>query len=278
MSVDDQIEIRKIVRNSGSSFYWGMSVLNSEKKRAIFAVYAFCRVVDDIADDTKIKNLKQSKLRSWKLKVENIFKLQKPKTSLERELKFAIEKFKLEKDDFVSVIDGMLMDANQDIKFPSKKRFELYCDRVAVAVGYLVIRIFGLSDINKNYAFFLGRAFQLTNIVRDFYEDLERGRCYIATNYLSRYGIKKNIKTIINEPKLQNIFQDILKEADNYFNKATMESKKIDKKKIIAAEIMKSFYNAIHSKLYNKEIRFKNKVKLGLIEKAYILFIFFVRY
>ncbi len=278
MSVDDQIAVQKIVRNSKSSFYWGMSVLKSEKKRAMFTVYAFCRVVDDIADDIKIKNLKQSKLKSWKLKVKNIFGMQKPKTSLEKELKFAIEKFKLEKDDFISIIDGMLMDANQDIKFPSKKRFELYCDRVAVAVGYLAIKIFGLTDQNKKYAFFLGRAFQLTNIVRDFYEDLKRGRCYIATNYLSRYGIKKNIKTIIYEPKLQNIFQDILEEADNYFNKATMESKKIDKKKIIAAEIMKSFYKAIHSKLYNKEIRFKNKVKLSAIEKVYILLLFFVRY
>ena len=93
----------------------------------------------------------------------------------------------------------------------------MYCDRVAVAVGYLSIRIFGLSKKEKKYAFYLGRAFQLTNIVRDFYEDLKRGRCYIASEYLSTYGVKKDIKTIKHDPKLQNILQDILREANIFF-------------------------------------------------------------
>ena len=144
MKVDDQIEVKKIVKKSGSSFFWGMNVLDSERKRAMFSIYAFCRTVDDIADEIKNKKLKIEKLRSWKKKINNIFESKKLKSSVEKELKIAVDKFQLDRLDFFAIIDGMMMDAKSDIKFPPKKNLELYCDRVAVAVGYLSIRIFGL--------------------------------------------------------------------------------------------------------------------------------------
>ena len=278
MIVDDQIEVKKIVKKSGSSFFWGMNVLDSEKKRAMFSIYAFCRIVDDIADEIKNKRLKIEKLKSWKKKINNIFESKNLKSSVEKELKIAVEKFKLDRLDFFAIIDGMMMDAESDIKFPKKKNLELYCDRVAVAVGYLSIKIFGLSEKEKKYAFFLGRAFQLTNIVRDFYEDLKRGRCYIASEYLSIYGVKKDIKTIIHDPKLQNILQDILHEANIFFQKSNIEAKKISKKQIIASEIMKTFYKAIHTKMFKKKIEIEKKIKLNYFQKIYILVLFVVRY
>ena len=278
MKVDDQIEVKKIVKKSGSSFFWGMNVLDSERKRAMFSIYAFCRIVDDIADEIKNKRLKIEKLKSWKKKINNIFESKNLKSSTEKELKIAVEKFKLDRLDFFAIIDGMMMDAENDIKFPQKKNLELYCDRVAVAVGYLSIKIFGLSEKEKKYAFFLGRAFQLTNIVRDFYEDLKRGRCYIASEYLSIYGVKKDIKTIMHDPKLQNILQDILHEANIFFEKSNIEAKKISKKQIIASEIMKTFYKAIHTKMFKKKIEIKKKIKLNYFQKIYILFVFAVRY
>ena len=278
MKVDDQIEVKKIVKKSGSSFFWGMNVLDSERKRAMFSIYAFCRIVDDIADEIKNKRLKIEKLKSWKKKINNIFESKNLKSSTEKELKIAVEKFKLDRLDFFAIIDGMMMDAENDIKFPQKKNLELYCDRVAVAVGYLSIKIFGLSEKEKKYAFFLGRAFQLTNIVRDFYEDLKRGRCYIASEYLSIYGVKKDIKTIMHDPKLQNILQDILHEANIFFEKSNIEAKKISKKQIIASEIMKTFYRAIHSKMFKKKINIEKKIKLNYFQKIYILFVFAVRY
>ena len=119
-------------------------------------------------------------------------------------------------------------------------------------MGYLSIRIFGLSEKEKKYAFYLGRAFQLTNIVRDFYEDLKRGRCYIASEYLSIYGVKKDIKTIMHDPKLQNILQDILHEANIFFEKSNIEAKKISKKQIIASEIMKTFIKQFTQKCLKK--------------------------
>ena len=278
MKVDDQIEVKKIVKKSGSSFFWGMNVLDSEKKRAMFSIYAFCRIVDDIADEIKNKRLKIEKLKSWKKKINNIFESKKLKSSIEKELKVSIEKFQLERLDFYAIIDGMMMDAKSDIKFPKKKNLELYCDRVAVAVGYLSIRIFGLSEKEKKYAFYLGRAFQLTNIVRDFYEDLKRGRCYVASEYLSIYGVKKDIKTIMHDPKLQNILQDILHEANVFFEKSNIEAKKISKKQIIASEIMKTFYKAIHTKMFKKKIDIEKKIKLNYFQKIYILVLFAVRY
>ena len=278
MKVDDQIEVKKIVKKSGSSFFWGMNILDSERKRAMFSIYAFCRIVDDIADEIKNKRLKIEKLKSWKKKINNIFESKKLKSSIEKELKIAVEKFQLERLDFYAIIDGMMMDAKSDIKFPTKKNLELYCDRVAVAVGYLSIRIFGLSEKEKKYAFYLGRAFQLTNIVRDFYEDLKRGRCYIASEYLSVYGVKKDIKTILHHPKLQNILQDILSEANIFFKKSNIEAKKISKKQIIASEIMKTFYKAIHTKMFKKKIDIEKKIKLNYFQKIYILVLFAVRY
>ena len=278
MKVDDQIEVKKIVKKSGSSFFWGMNVLDSEKKRAMFAIYAFCRIVDDIADEIKNKRLKIEKLKSWKKKINNIFESKKLKSCIEKELKIAVEKFQLERLDFYAIIDGMMMDAKSDIKFPKKKNLELYCDRVAVAVGYLSIRIFGLSEKEKKYAFYLGRAFQLTNIVRDFYEDLKRGRCYIASEYLSIYGVEKNIKTIKHDPKLQNILQDILYEANIFFEKSNIEANKISKEHIIASEIMKTFYKAIHTKMFKKKIDIEKKIKLNYFQKIYILVLFAVRY
>ena len=114
--------------------------------------------------------------------------------SILNELKNSIESFNLEKRDFISIIDGMLMDVKK-IQFPSSNELELYCRRVAVAVGYLSIKIFGLSDPKgKKYAYFLGLAFQLTNIARDFREDLEIGRCYLPYVKLKKYGIKKILK------------------------------------------------------------------------------------
>ena len=278
MKVDDQIEVKKIVKKSGSSFFWGMNILDSERKRAMFAIYAFCRIVDDIADEIKNKRLKIEKLKSWKKKIKNIFESKKLKSSIEKELKIAVKKFQLERVDFYAIIDGMMMDAKSDIKFPKKKNLELYCDRVAVAVGYLSIKIFGLSKKEKKYAFYLGRAFQLTNIVRDFYEDLKRGRCYIASEYLSIYGVKKDIKTIEHDPKLQNILQDILHEANIFFEKSNIEAKKIGKKQIIASEIMKTFYKAIHTKMFKKKIDIEKKIKLNYFQKIYILVSFAVRY
>ena len=272
MSSADQYFIEENVRKSGTSFFWGMKRLPKEQKRAMFALYAFCREVDDIADEKNLKKKnKLNQISVWEKKINSIFKERKFKDSLSKELLEAIKKFDLNKSDFISIIKGMKMDINEDIKFPSKKKFELYCDRVAVAVGYISINIFGIkSSEGRNYALNLGRAFQITNIVRDFKEDANRSRCYIPINYLEKYKIKKNLKDLCNSSELNLILQDLLEEANFYFIKSNKISLKLDSKKIIASETMKLFYETIHQKMYKKKIDLDKRVKLNFYEKLKI--------
>ena len=135
MAQGDQFEIEKIVKQSGSSFYWGMKILPKKQTRAMFAVYSFCRIVDDIADEIKDKIKREKLLKEWELSIKNLFLKQKTKNSVERELLFSIEEFNLEKKDFLSIIEGMRMDSNSNIVFPSQKKLNLYCDRAPLTLN-----------------------------------------------------------------------------------------------------------------------------------------------
>ncbi len=278
MTSVDQLNVENIVKNSGSSFYWGMKLLPEIEKRAMFSVYAFCRVVDDIADNCGTINSKKIKLNNWKKKINGLYKKKKINESILKELKASIENFNLEKKDFISIIDGMLMDVKKKIQFPSTSELEKYCKRVAVAVGYLSIKIFGLNDPKgKKYAYSLGMAFQLTNIVRDFSEDLEIGRCYIPEVKLKKYGIKREIFNLEKANKIQEVLQEVLGDADDFFKKADELSINFDKKKIVASELMKEFYKKIHKKMFKKKINIKKKIKLNFFDKTIILVNFIIR-
>ena len=146
------------------------------------------------------------------------------------------------------------MDVRQNIQFPSSKKFELYCKRVAVAVGYLSIKIFGVDNkIGNNYAYELGMAFQITNIVRDFKEDLINKRCYIPLEMLKKFGLKKDLKKLLSSPKIEFVLQEMLTIANKHFNKSDSLLERMDKKKLIGSEIMKLFYKKIHSKMFKKK-------------------------
>tara|TARA_B100000575_G_scaffold260543_1_gene233595 strand:+ start:181 stop:1017 length:837 start_codon:yes stop_codon:yes gene_type:complete len=278
MSLSDQLLVENRVKNSGTSFYWGMKLLDKNKKRAMFAIYAFCREVDDIADKEGTKKLKEKKLQIWKKKINLLYQNKSPSTSILRELSFAIDNYNLEKKDLYSVIEGMIMDVREKIQFPSKKKLNKYCYRVAVSVGLLSIKVFGLnSKFSKDYAFSLGMAFQLTNIVRDFSEDLEIERCYLPSEILKKYDIKKEISVIKKNPLLQDVLQEVLKEALRYFKKSDQLSKKLNEKQIIASEIMKFFYQSLHKKMYNKKVDLTRKVRLNPLDKFQIFLKFLVR-
>ena len=127
----------------------------------------------------------------------------------------------------------MLMDVRQNIQFPSSKKFELYCKEVAVAVGYLSIKIFGVDNkIGNNYAYELGMAFQITNIVRDFKEDLINKRCYIPLEMLKKFGLRKDLKKLLSSPKIEFVLQEMLTIANKHFNKSDSLLERMDKKKI----------------------------------------------
>ncbi len=280
MSLDDTLQIEQNVKRSGSSFYWGMKLLPKKKKRGMFAIYAFCREVDDIADNLRdSKALKEKKLNIWKKDIGKIFKNSSLDTSLKRELNYSIINFQLEKKDFFSIIDGMLMDVKENIQFPSSKKFKLYCERVAVAVGYLSIKIFGIhTKVGNQYAYELGMAFQITNIVRDFKEDLNNKRCYIPSEKFIKYGLKKKLNNLTkNSERIELVLQEMLNDADNHFKKSDYLLKSLDRNKMIGSEIMKLFYKKIHGKMYKKKINYQKKIRLNFFDKLLIFFKFSFR-
>ena len=274
MPTTDESIIKGIVVSSGTSFFWGMKILSYEQKRAIFAVYAFCRKIDDIADNQHTsRNEKLKEISLWEKKIDCIFSDRQISDPISREISLAKKKFNLKKRDLSSLIQGMKMDIKKNIQFPSRKELYLYCDRVAVAVGYLSINIFGISSIvGRKYAHFLGRAFQLTNIVRDFHEDLKILRCYIPKDILKQNKVPQKMTNLLDSPNLSKVLQDLLEEAEQNFLRAEEISTKLDKDKIRASEIMKLFYKTIHNKMYKKNYNLKKKIKITFFEKIIIFF------
>ena len=272
MPTADESVINGIVVRSGTSFFWGMKILSHEQKRAMFAVYAFCRKIDDIADNQKkSRTQKLREIALWEKKINCIFSNREISDPISREIYLAKKRFNLKKRDLSSLIQGMKMDIKKNIQFPSRKMLDLYCDRVAVSVGYLSIDIFGVSsNVGRKYAQYLGRAFQFTNIVRDFHEDLKILRCYIPKDILKQNRVPQKMTNLLSSPNLSKVLQDLLEEAEQYFLKAEEISTKLDRDKIRGSEIMKLFYKKIHNKMYKKNFDLKKKIKLNFFEKIII--------
>ena len=153
-------------RASGSSFYTAMRILPRLQREAMFEIYSFCRLVDDIADSSAPHAERRQQLARWRDHIEATYSGRAP-TDL-RALAQAAREFALRKEDFLAVIDGMEMDAEQDIRAPDWETLDRYCDRVASAVGRLSVRVFGLNEVDGiALAHHLGRALQLTNILRE---------------------------------------------------------------------------------------------------------------
>jgi phytoene synthase len=175
---------------SGSSFYYSFRFLPEDRRRAIHAFYAFCREVDDVADECRDPALARTKLAWWRDEVARLYAGQ-PKHPVTRALAEAIGPFHLPEDVFSQIIDGMEMDLGL-VRYPDFKALRLYCHRVAGVVGEAAALIFGVSDrATLKYANRLGLAFQLTNIIRDVGEDARRGRIYLPQDELAAHGVRE---------------------------------------------------------------------------------------
>ena len=173
---------------SGSSFYHSFRFLPPERRRAIVALYAFCREVDDAVDETIDAAVARIKLEWWRNEVAMIFG-GAPQHPVAQALKPVAKAYELPQEHLLAVIDGMAMDLDLD-RYPDFALLERYCDRVAGVVGLMSAQIFGYSDRStRAYARDLGIAFQLTNIIRDVGEDARRGRIYLPQDEMERYGV-----------------------------------------------------------------------------------------
>jgi phytoene synthase len=174
---------------AGSSFYAAMRILPPRERAAMFAIYDFCRKVDDIADDPgPSREARRAALAQWRADLDTLYAGGAPSRCLG--LIGPVQAYGLDKEDFLAVIDGMEMDVDEDIQAPPFEKLDLYCDRVASAVGRLSVRVFGMdAEPGRKLAHHLGRALQFTNILRDLDEDAAIGRLYLPAEALAAAGV-----------------------------------------------------------------------------------------
>jgi len=170
-AASDLHEVEALVRRAGTSFYRGMKVLPPDRRAAMYAIYAFCRLVDDVADEPGPLPDKLAGLAAWRGRIAAVYAGQAD-DAVTRVLLPAVRTYALRQEDFVAVIDGMAMDTDA-IVAPDLQTLDLYCDRAAAAVGRLSVRAFGDSSPDADQvAWHLGRALQLTNILRHVAQDV----------------------------------------------------------------------------------------------------------
>lgn len=182
--------VTTVANVSGSSFFAALRILPPRERTAMFAIYDFCRKVDDIADDPgPSREQRRLALNGWRADLDTLYAGAQAINCLD--LAGPVREFGLEQADFLAVIDGMEMDVDADIQAPSFQVLDLYCDRVASAVGRLSVKVFGMApEPGLSLAHHLGRALQFTNILRDLDEDADIGRLYLPAEALAAAGIE----------------------------------------------------------------------------------------
>jgi phytoene synthase len=241
--------VRARVEAAGTSFYWAMRVLPEARRDAMFAIYAFCREVDDIADGSATPEVKRRDLDAWRREIDAIFAGQ-PHSTTGRVLLEPTRAFDLRRADFLAVIDGMEMDA-ADIRAPSLAELDLYCDRVASAVGRLSVRAFGVAtEAADRVAYALGRALQLTNILRDLAEDGARGRLYLPRELLEAEGITAtDPAAVVRHPALPKVCAALAAIAEQRFREARAAMRACPRRPMRPAAAMGAVYHAILARL-----------------------------
>lgn len=237
---------REIVARSGSNLAFALSVLPKEKRDDMCVFYAFCRVVDDIADDPDVGDEeKKTALQRWRLIARGGSEKYLP--GVETEFEEIRKRYSLDPTELTAIIDGMEMDTGP-LRFETAGELKHYCYRVASAVGLCSIRIFGYEDPQtRDYAEQLGYALQWTNIMRDVGEDAREGRLYLPIEDLQRFGLKEEA-ILSGKPDFAS-FQRLMKfeagVARGFYRKAIEALPAVDKKSMRSAEMMRRIYTGI---------------------------------
>jgi phytoene synthase len=235
---------------SRSSFYAAMRVLPVEQRDAMYHVYAFCRAVDDVADNGGPREGRLAELDRYRADIEDFYATGRT-TARTIDLSYPIEKYGLRKSDFIAVVDGMEMDIVRDIHAPDWKTLDLYCDRAASAVGRLSVPIFGIDgELGIDLAHHLGRALQLTNILRDIDEDAAMGRLYLPSEALRDAGITDTrIDSILSHPALDRVCRGIAQKTRNYYYRSEEIMARCPRRAARSPRMMATVYRGILEKL-----------------------------
>ena len=238
------------VKRSGTSFAAGMRILSEPRREAMYAIYAFCREVDDIADEGGSHAEKIEGLNGWRAEVDRLF-AEKPEYPTGLALLAPMRRFGLKKEEFILMIEGMEMDANGPVVAPSFEELFAYTRRVAGAVGMLSMRAFGAPDNETadRFALSLGDALQLTNILRDVGEDAALGRLYLPRELLVKHGCPLTPEEILDAPGLPNVAEDLGAVAAHKFADARAALRDLDWRVLRPALLMMGVYETYLKKL-----------------------------
>ena len=285
-------------RQSGSSFYYSFMFLPKDKRRAITALYAFCREVDDVVDECTDELVARTTLNWWRAQVAAVYggnpqhpqgvrrgvpegsALTLPLHPVAQALVPVVRRFNMSQEHLLEIIDGMDMDLNQP-RYPDFKSLQLYCYRVASVVGLLAAEIFGYTDRKTlKYAHDLGIAFQLTNIIRDVGEDARRNRIYLPMDELQQYGV--TAADILNARETEGFrklmaFQ--IERAQRYYRQAMEHLPAVDRKAQRTGLIMAAIYQATLNEVVASGCHvLKERVSLGTGYKLWLAFKTWLKY
>jgi 15-cis-phytoene synthase len=227
---------------SHSNFAMSFIFLRNKKRKAMNALYAFCREVDDIADECKEYEIGKSKLDWWRVEIQRLFD-NNPQHPVTKALLPHIKNYQLNQEYFIEILDGMEMDLNFN-RYESFKQLQLYCYRVASVVGIMSAKIFGYKNVQTNkYAHNLGIALQLTNIMRDIGEDARRDRIYVPLDQLKTLNISENeILALTKNEKFIDLINHLSLQAKGFYLEAIRQLPKEDKWAQLPGLIMANIY------------------------------------
>jgi phytoene synthase len=248
-------ESRIITRKSASNLTLGFVFLPKAKRDAMSALYAFCREVDDVADNESAPaESRRDQLAAWRADVRRACGTETPQFPVNRELQVFIRQYRLPFEHFDELIRGVEMDL--DIKrYETWEQLELYCYRVASVVGLLSIEIFGYQNAAcRDYAVYLGKALQLTNILRDVRADAERGRIYLPLSELARFSVREEeISRLEYSPRFRDLAASVAVRARHFYRLADETLPVPDRRAMVAAELMGSVYWRLLRKLERRQ-------------------------
>ena len=239
----------RITRTSGTSFYYAFRVLPAAKRRAIYALYAFCRVLDDCVDEKDGEG--EAGLARWLAEVHRCY-AGRPQTELGRELAAAVAQFPVPRACFEQIVEGCRMDLTTR-RYPTFAELRVYCERVASAVGLASIEIFGYEDPrSRDYAVELGVALQITNVLRDVGDDAARDRLYLPLEDLARHGVSEDaLLALARDPRaprparLDALLSVEAERARSHYARAAALLPARDRRSLLAAEIMGAVYGTL---------------------------------
>lgn len=256
---------------SGSSFYYSFFFLDKQQRKAITALYAFCREVDDIVDSDMDENVARVKLQWWRDEISNLFKDQ-PQHPVTKALLPHIKTYDLAEEYFQEIIDGMQMDLEQH-QYTTFEELSLYCYRVASVVGLLSAEIFGYQDrMTLKYAHNLGMAFQLTNIIRDVHEDATRHRIYIPDEDIKRFGLTRDdIINLRDSKQFRELMAFEAQRAQDFYQKAFGLLPEIDRYSQRCGLIMAAIYRStLNEVIHDGYAVLKHRIVLTPLRKIWL--------